>query len=626
MSAEDIDVLGRVRVQDEGSDTLQKVMGLTDRLGSAFGGLADIAKNALGFALGNILTGALQSVFGSMEELVTGALDAQKIQAQLEAVITSTGGAAGMTADEVLGLSDALAQTTLFTDDAITEAQNLLLTFTNIGEEVFPAATETLLDMAAAMGTDAKGGAIQLGKALNDPIAGISALSRVGVTFTDEQKEVIKTMVETGDVAGAQKVILAELAKEFGGSAAAQAQTLVGKLENLKKNLADTAEGMIGALLPAAEQLFDGVIAPAIPTVTALMESVGNFVAVLLSGEAPLSGALDNLHTALSSAFGPEVSGFIMELIGIGFQLVGFFQENLPLVQATAGAVFGDIMRVVNELVGFFMGTLIPAIGEITGQANVQLPSAQQVFQTVMAAIQTAVRVVADFLIQYVIPAMVTLVQWVVTNWPTIQATIQTVMATVQQVITTILGAIQTFWNEWGSTIMLYVSTFTDAIQTIFRAFHAAAEGDWFEFGRIIREGFDENVRKITEIGARIQTWFATQDWAEIGRNVVRSIADGIGSAAQWIIDAAVAAARAAFEAAMGFLAGGGGASQNVGQSTGGTDKATGSAFGGAFGAAGNSSSTVDNRKVVYNVTINTQTKPDVYGELYAVRASAGSW
>jgi hypothetical protein len=59
------------------------------------------------------------------------------------------------------------------------------------------------------------GQAIQLGKALNDPIAGISALSRVGVTFTEEQKATIESMVKMGDVAGAQKLILAELAREF---------------------------------------------------------------------------------------------------------------------------------------------------------------------------------------------------------------------------------------------------------------------------------------------------------------------------------------------------------------------------------------------------------------------------
>jgi hypothetical protein len=73
------------------------------------------------------------------------------------------------------------------------------------------------------LGTDLKGSAVQLGKALNDPIAGVGALSRVGVTFTETQKDMIKTMVEAGNVAGAQTLILDELGKEFGGSAKALA-------------------------------------------------------------------------------------------------------------------------------------------------------------------------------------------------------------------------------------------------------------------------------------------------------------------------------------------------------------------------------------------------------------------
>src|SRR5258708_1908746 len=63
----------------------------------------------------------------------------------------------------------------------------------------------------------------QLVKALNDPIHGVTSLMRVGVTFTAQQKEQIKTLVDTGHTMDAQKVILAELTKEFGGSAAAQA-------------------------------------------------------------------------------------------------------------------------------------------------------------------------------------------------------------------------------------------------------------------------------------------------------------------------------------------------------------------------------------------------------------------
>src|SRR5207237_7672973 len=106
---------------------------------------------------------------------------------------------------------------------------NLLMTFTGLrnevgkGNDVFNQATQIATDMGAALGTEPKAAAIQLGKALNDPIKGVSALSRVGVSFTSQQKDQIKTLVKSGDTLGAQKIILGELNKEFGGAAAASA-------------------------------------------------------------------------------------------------------------------------------------------------------------------------------------------------------------------------------------------------------------------------------------------------------------------------------------------------------------------------------------------------------------------
>ncbi|MEO7836977.1 MAG: hypothetical protein ABIS21_04990, partial [Acidimicrobiales bacterium] len=141
---------------------------------------------------------------------------------------------------------------------------NMLLTFTNIrntagkGNDVFTQATKTLLDMSVALGTDASTSAIQLGKALNDPIAGIGALSRVGVTFTAQQKAVIKSLVDTGDVAGAQKVILAELNREFGGSAQAAGDALT-PLDELRLKFGDFEELAGGKILSFLDDFSTGL-------------------------------------------------------------------------------------------------------------------------------------------------------------------------------------------------------------------------------------------------------------------------------------------------------------------------------------------------------------------------------
>ena len=96
------------------------------------------------------------------------------------------------------------------------------LTARRAAEAYDEAATElhgdkAVLNFSVALGTDAESAAIQMGKALNDPILGISALGRAGVQFTESQKEMIATLVESGDVVGAQSIILAEF--DYNGAA-----------------------------------------------------------------------------------------------------------------------------------------------------------------------------------------------------------------------------------------------------------------------------------------------------------------------------------------------------------------------------------------------------------------------
>jgi phage-related minor tail protein len=125
----------------------------------------------------------------------------------------------------VSDLATSISRKTGMDDEAIQSGENLLLTFTNIhnetgrGNQIFTRATRTIADMSAALGQDTKSSAIQLGKALNDPIKGVTALQRVGVSFTQSQRDQIKTLVESGNTLDAQKMILRELRKEFGGSA-----------------------------------------------------------------------------------------------------------------------------------------------------------------------------------------------------------------------------------------------------------------------------------------------------------------------------------------------------------------------------------------------------------------------
>ena len=171
-----------------------------------------------------------------------------KVGRQTNAVLKSTKSAAGLSAKAIGDLAQALSEKTAVDDEAIQSAENLLLTFTKIGKDTFPAATAAVLDLSAATGTSLKGASIQVGKALQDPVRGLTALRKVGVNFSTDQTEVIKKLVATGKTAEAQKLILKELATEFGGSAAAQA-TPLDRLRVTYQNLLETIGGYLVPVL-----------------------------------------------------------------------------------------------------------------------------------------------------------------------------------------------------------------------------------------------------------------------------------------------------------------------------------------------------------------------------------------
>ena len=208
----------------------------------------------LGQLIGSAIGGAVDILTG--KKFVEATAEQDKVLAQLQARLASTGHAAGLSAEELTKLASELQRTTTYGDEAVISAEALLLSFTRIGRDIFPDATRAVLDMATAMDQDLRSTVIQVGKALNDPIKGIDALRRVGVAFTELQKETIKTLVETGRAADAQRLILKELQAEFGGSAVAARDTLGGALQGLKNAFGDLFEvENAGVLKQAIEDL-----------------------------------------------------------------------------------------------------------------------------------------------------------------------------------------------------------------------------------------------------------------------------------------------------------------------------------------------------------------------------------
>lgn len=229
------------------------------RFSRAFSRGTDARKSgvSIGKQLAVGLGGALAFTQGLniFKGFVADAAESAKIARITANAIRTTGAAANVTADQVSSLATALSNKTAIDDETIQSGANLLLTFRNVrneagkGNDIFNQATAAAADLSVQFGS-VDGASKMLGKALNDPIKGMSALSRAGVTFTEQQKEQVKTLVKSGDVLGAQKIILKEIQQQVGGAAAAASDPMA-RLRVIAGNL---GEDLGTKLLPMVER------------------------------------------------------------------------------------------------------------------------------------------------------------------------------------------------------------------------------------------------------------------------------------------------------------------------------------------------------------------------------------
>jgi hypothetical protein len=277
-----------------------------------------------------------------------------KAIAQVEAGLKSTAGQVGFTSQELQKMASDLQNKTLFGDEVILkDATAQLLTFTNISGQNFARTQQAALDLATRLDGDLKGASIQLGKALNDPVANLSALSRSGIQFSEDQKAVIKSLTETGNLAEAQTLILDELNKQYGGSAEAAAEA-DGGFTQLANSFGDLQEE-IGRLLvqylrPIVDRLktfvqflqgtSDGTktLALAIAGVAAAIGPVLLILPNLITGIKLARTAFALLNTTmLANPFGLVAAGLTV-LVGAIIMLTDETKQAVTAVDALAEA------------------------------------------------------------------------------------------------------------------------------------------------------------------------------------------------------------------------------------------------------------------------------------------------
>jgi len=222
----------------------------------------------VGFALKKAFvpaTAALGGLAVAGAKMVAAGEQAATANARIEQIATSMGLFGDQTqvvTSRLVDLANEQARLTGVDQNLIKESQALLLTFKDIAssaDEVggaFDRATQLTLDMASAGFGSVTDNAKQLGKALNDPIAGLTALRRSGIQFTKAQQDQIRTLVESGNVLEAQTMILEEIENQVGGTAEATANST----DKMKVAFSQASESIGMALLPAVEALLPIVI------------------------------------------------------------------------------------------------------------------------------------------------------------------------------------------------------------------------------------------------------------------------------------------------------------------------------------------------------------------------------
>ena len=355
--------------------------------GSSLGKVGKLAGLAAGAAGLGALIGGLKIGIGEFAQ-------SAKVAAQTNAVLKSTGGIAGVTADQVDSLATALMKKSGIDDEAIKSGENLLLTFTNIrneagrGNDVFTQSTKAITDMSVALGQDMKSSAIQVGKALNDPIKGVTALQRVGVSFTAAQKEQIKALVDSGKTMDAQKLILRELNKEFGGSAEAAGKTLPGQISILKESFNNFAGDLVGKAIPYVQE-----------AISALRDHWPEIKKALLDFWNAAKPALEALVEALRVAWPiaqKAIEVFLPVLKDVGQVIAG-------VVRLVSALLHGDWSEAWAAAKTIVMGVISGIVDVIKGAAQLWWAAFGSVFTSIFVTpFKTAWTAVSD---------------WVKTNW-----------------------------------------------------------------------------------------------------------------------------------------------------------------------------------------------------------------
>lgn len=459
----------------------------------------------------------------------------------------------GKATDRVLAYADSLESSLGVDEKVIKNTQAKLGTFHNLAGSAdeaggaFDRATVAAIDMAAAGFGDAESNAVQLGKALQDPVKGITALNRSGVTFTDSQKKMIESMVKTGDMAGAQDLILGELENQIGGTAKATADDSA----KMALGFQEVGETIGAALLPIMSQL-----TPYVQQLATWMQQNAD-KALLLGGViAGVAAAfvLANAALKIYQATMLVVNGVVKVATGV-MKLFNLVMKMNPI-----GLVITAIMALIAVFVllwnknAAFRNFFINSWNAIKKVASA-------VWKGIKVAVSVVIKAITVYIKTYA--AVVKLIWKAIKTaaaaaWNGIKSVVKTVanwmksvMRGVKTVILAIWKAIKTGATAAWNGIKSVIRTVTGWIKTTIRAVKTVVMAVW----TAIRTGATSAWRGVKSIISTVvgwiksavrgmktvvnNVWSAIKSAASTAWKPIEGIIDGVKSAIDKVVNAA---------------------------------------------------------------------------------------
>lgn len=491
-------VQGMSKAEREAQKTSKNIKKLNDDLSNSWNNVKSAAIAALGaYGIGSIV----KTVIANTQQM-------EKEQAQLAAVLKSTGEAAGFSRDQLNSMAAAMEGNSTFSAGEINQAQTALLAFTGVMGDNFVKAQQAAADMASRTGMDIKSTAELIGRALDVPSKGMASLSRQGFRFTDDQKKVMEQLEATGRTAEAQGIILNALAESYGGAAKASRDTFGGAItavQNTLSGLMTGKEGSLEAARLAVEDLNSALSSPETQSAFAFM------VDSVISGVA-----------AMANNFAPAVAFVADAMEGL---------RRTVLVAGSAIAIFGlsakDVMLTVAKAVIDFptqaVNGLITMLNKLPG-VNIAGFGQGELSKKIEAEIQAtrqAVQIGWDDVHNILMEPMPSesIQEFVAKNREAIKA----VTTDIVEMKTTIgdVGDVgeKGFWDKWLEGAYKALTSFDQLSKTVVDNF-TSGFGNAFESVIIDSESTEDAFKKMTEgmlrsivnaIGQMIAQWIAYQ-------------------------------------------------------------------------------------------------------------------